>query len=59
MAMLTGSSTAEIDAPIGQVWAFDPGRVPGMVIRGPLADLLRAMLVTARAAELKRAIESG
>jgi carbon monoxide dehydrogenase subunit G len=149
MAMLTGSSTAEIDAPIGQVWAFvqdverapewqgglkgvhalerdgegravlcltesdvrvrtiksavrftyngpttltfrqekgelksldgrceledlggnrtratyslevDLGRVLGLVIRGPLVDLLRAMLVSARAGELKRAIESG
>ncbi len=31
MAMLTGSSTAEIDAPIGQVWAFvqDVERAPG------------------------------
>ena len=149
MAMLTGSSTAEIDAPIGQVWAFiqdverapewqgglkgmhalerdgegravlcqtesdarvwtikstvrftydgpatltfrqekgelkslygrceledlggnrtratyslevDLGRVLSLVIRGPLVDLLRAMLVSARAGELKRAIESG
>jgi carbon monoxide dehydrogenase subunit G len=149
MAMLTGSSTAEIDAPIGQVWAFvqdverapewqgglkgvhalerdgegravlcltesdvrvrtiksavrftyngpttltfrqengelksldgrceledlgghrtratywlevDLGRVLSLVIRGPLVDLLRAMLVSARADELKRAIESG
>ena len=149
MAMLTGSSTAEIDAPIGQVWAFiqdverapewqggltgmhalerdgegrailcqtesdarvwtikstvrftyngptaltfrqekgelksldgrceledlggnrtratyslevDLGRVLSLVIRGPLVDLLRAMLVSARAGELKRAVESG
>ena len=148
MAMLTGSSTAEIDAPIGQVWAFvqdverapqwqgglkrvhalerdgegravlcltetdvrvrtiksavrftyngpatltfrqekgelkalegrceledlggnrtratyslevDLGRVLSLVIRGPLVDLLRGMLVNARAGELKRAIES-
>jgi len=30
-----------------------------MVIRGPLVDLLRDMLVSARAGELKKAIESG
>ena len=149
MAMLTGSSAAEIDAPIGQVWAFvqdverapewqrglrrvhalerdgegravlcqtesdarvwtikstvrftynapttlawrqesgelksvdgrweledlgdnqtratyslevDLGRMLSLVIRGPLVDLLRGMLVSARAGELKRAIESG
>jgi len=29
------------------------------VIRGPLVDLVRGMLVNARAGELKRAIESG
>jgi hypothetical protein len=29
----------------------------GMVIRGPLIDLLRDMLAGARAGELKRAIE--
>ena len=28
-----------------------------MVIRGPLVDVLRAMLVNARAGELKKAIE--
>jgi hypothetical protein len=37
----------------------DLGRVLGVVIRGPLADLLRAMMVGARAGELKRAVESG
>ncbi len=37
----------------------DLGRVLGLVIRGPLVDLLRGMLVNARAGELKRAIESG
>ena len=37
----------------------DLGRVLGLVIRGPLADLLRAMMVDARAGELKRAVESG
>ena len=35
----------------------DLGRMLGMVIRGPLVDLLRSMLVGARAGELKRAIE--
>jgi len=29
----------------------------GMVIRGPLVDVLRGMLVNARAGELKKAIE--
>ena len=37
----------------------DLGRVLSLVIRGPLVDLLRAMLVSARAGELKRAVESG
>ena len=35
------------------------GRVLGLVIRGPLIDLLRDMLAGARADELKRRIESG
>jgi ribosome-associated toxin RatA of RatAB toxin-antitoxin module len=35
------------------------GRMLGMVIRGPLIDLLRDMLVGARAGELKKAIENG
>jgi ribosome-associated toxin RatA of RatAB toxin-antitoxin module len=35
----------------------DLGRMLGMVIRGPLVDLLRDMLAGARAGELKRAIE--
>jgi hypothetical protein len=35
------------------------GRMLGMVIRGPLVDLLRDMLAGARAGELKRAIEKG
>jgi ribosome-associated toxin RatA of RatAB toxin-antitoxin module len=35
------------------------GRMLGMVIRGPLVDLLRDMLAGARAGELKRAIEGG
>jgi carbon monoxide dehydrogenase subunit G len=35
------------------------GRMLGMVVRGPLVDLLRQMLAGARAGELKRAIEGG
>lgn len=35
----------------------DLGRVLGMLIRGPLVDLLRDMLAGARAGELKRTIE--
>jgi ribosome-associated toxin RatA of RatAB toxin-antitoxin module len=35
------------------------GRMLGMVIRGPMVDLLRDMLVGARAGELKQRIESG
>ena len=34
------------------------GGMLGLVIRGPLVDVLRGMLVSARAGELKRAIES-
>jgi ribosome-associated toxin RatA of RatAB toxin-antitoxin module len=37
----------------------DLGRMLSLVIRGPLVDLLRGMLVNARAGELKRAIEAG
>ena len=37
----------------------DLGRVLSLVIRSPLVDLLRAMLVSARAGELKRAVGSG
>ena len=37
----------------------DLGRMLGMVIRGPLVDLLRDMLVGARAGELKRYVEEG
>jgi ribosome-associated toxin RatA of RatAB toxin-antitoxin module len=36
----------------------DLGRMLGMVIRGPLVDLLREMLAGARAGELKRAVEA-
>jgi carbon monoxide dehydrogenase subunit G len=35
----------------------DLGRMLGMVIRGPLVDILRGMLVNARAGELKKALE--
>ena len=37
----------------------DMGRMLSMVIRGPLVDVLRGMLVKARAGELKQAIENG
>jgi carbon monoxide dehydrogenase subunit G len=37
----------------------DLGRVLGMVIRGPMVDVLRGMLINARAGELKRAAEGG
>ena len=37
----------------------DLGRMLGMMIRGPIVDLLRKELAGARAEELKRAIESG
>ena len=35
------------------------GRMLGMVIRGPLIDVLRGQLVNARAGELKTRVESG
>ena len=35
------------------------GRMLGMVIRGPLVDVLRGQLVGARAGELKKAVEGG
>ena len=35
------------------------GRMLGMVIRGPLLDLLRDRLIKERAGELKRWVESG
>lgn len=42
-----------------QYWIeVDLGRVLGMLIRGPVVDVLRHMLAGARAGELKRAIES-
>jgi carbon monoxide dehydrogenase subunit G len=37
----------------------DLGRMLSLVIRGPLVDALRGMLVGARAGELKEAIENG
>jgi ribosome-associated toxin RatA of RatAB toxin-antitoxin module len=37
----------------------DLGRMLGMVIRGPVVDLLRHMLAGARAGELKREMEGG
>jgi carbon monoxide dehydrogenase subunit G len=37
----------------------DLGRRLGMLVRGPVVDVLRHMLVGARAGELKKAIESG
>jgi ribosome-associated toxin RatA of RatAB toxin-antitoxin module len=35
----------------------DPGRRLGMIIRGPIVDVLRDMLAGARAGELKRRVE--
>ena len=92
MAVMGGSSAAEVDAPLERVRALvqdvergdlksavgrweledlggnrtratywlevDLGRVLGLVIRGPLVDLLRGMMVDTRAGELKRAVES-
>jgi ribosome-associated toxin RatA of RatAB toxin-antitoxin module len=43
-------ATYKIDAELG--------RMLGLVIRGPLVDVLREMLAGARAGELKRAIEA-
>ena len=37
----------------------DPGRVLGMVIRGPVESAVRAMLVNARPGELKARVEGG
>ncbi len=44
-------ATYELDA--------DPGRVLGMVIRGPVESAARAMLVNARPGELKARVEGG
>jgi carbon monoxide dehydrogenase subunit G len=35
----------------------DPGRKLGMIVRGPLVDVLRDMLAGARAGELKKRVE--
>ena len=37
----------------------DLGRTLGMLVRGPIVDVLRHMLAGARAGELKKTIESG
>lgn len=37
----------------------DPGRVLGVLIRGPVEAAVRAMLVNARPGELKKRVESG
>jgi carbon monoxide dehydrogenase subunit G len=37
----------------------DPGRVLGMIIRGPVETAVRAMLVNARPGELKARVEGG
>jgi carbon monoxide dehydrogenase subunit G len=37
----------------------DPGRVLGMLIRGPVEAAVRAMLVNARPGELKKRVEGG
>jgi ribosome-associated toxin RatA of RatAB toxin-antitoxin module len=37
----------------------DPGRVLGMLIRGPVESAVRSMLVNARPGELKKRVEEG
>jgi len=37
----------------------DPGRMLGMMIRGPVESAVRAMLVNSRPGELKKRVESG
>lgn len=37
----------------------DPGRMIGMLIRGPVESAIRSMLVSARPGELKQRVESG
>ena len=37
----------------------DPGRVLGMIIRGPVETATRALLVNARPGELKKRVEGG
>jgi hypothetical protein len=37
----------------------DPGRIIGMLVRGPVEGAIRSMLVGARAGELKEKVENG
>lgn len=37
----------------------DPGRIIGMLIRGPVESVIRSMLVSARPGELKQQVEGG
>jgi hypothetical protein len=37
----------------------DPGRMIGMLIRGPVESAIRSMLVNARPGELKERVENG
>jgi carbon monoxide dehydrogenase subunit G len=37
----------------------DLGRMLGMIVRGPIVDVIRSMLVGARAGELKRRVDAG
>ncbi len=37
----------------------DPGRIIGMLIRGPVESMIRSMLVSARPGELKKRMEGG
>jgi carbon monoxide dehydrogenase subunit G len=37
----------------------DPGRVLGMLVRGPVEDAIRSLLVNARPGELKARVEGG
>jgi len=37
----------------------DPGRIIGMLIRGPVESVIRSMLVNARPGELKERVEGG
>ncbi len=37
----------------------DPGRIIGMLIRGPIESAIRSMLVSARPGELKKRVEDG
>jgi carbon monoxide dehydrogenase subunit G len=60
---LTGSWTLE-DLGDGRTRATysldgDPGRILGMLVRGPVEDAIRGLLVNARPGELKKRIEEG